>query len=156
MGLGQFPAGVGPYGFDPVPDPTPVTPATEMQSAYFDLGLRDVPLDDDGNLKQMHPVDQAMQLAIGMRTGTFKARPTDGIKLAELQRLAPARRLATVITKVNAAANDLIKNGDVRIELVELIDQDVRGRLFFVVHYFNLRDPRALEREPQRVKGAIS
>jgi len=78
MGAGDFEAGEGPAGEDPVAAPSPPVSNTPPPAPYLDLGLRDYKLDADGRVAPMHPVDQAAQWSFAVRRGTHKADPRVG------------------------------------------------------------------------------
>src|SRR5258706_11011806 len=88
MGAGDSPAGVGPAGFDP---PLPLPPPTAFsppQAALFDLATRMFPLmtDGSGRLREVHPIDQAVALGLGLVQGTIGSAPEIGAKFDRLRR----------------------------------------------------------------------
>jgi len=78
MGAGDFSAGDGPAGEDPVTAPSTASANTPPPAPYLDLGLRDYRLNANGVTASMHPVDQAAQWSFAIRRGTHKVDPRVG------------------------------------------------------------------------------
>lgn len=96
----------------------------ETQSNYvpplaplFDIGTRSFPINPDGTLKGVHPIDQMMALALGIINGTIKGVVSQGTKYNSLSRLAdvqlqPAAEKIVFGQKIVA---NLVRNSDVTI-----------------------------------------
>lgn len=143
MGAGDFDAGDGDAGEDPVAAASPAVNNAPVPAAYLDLATKNYRLNDDGSSVAMHPVDQAAQWTFLNRQGSlqgdarvghtfFQAPPLTGeAKLNDLRRRA---REAFPFSK-------LIAQGDVQFIDVALADPK-KGETGIAVLYRNLRlDP---------------
>ena len=137
LGIGWYPAGYGPAGYDPVvpPDaPRVVRPPTAM---LFDGQTRDFPLDENGFYREVHPVDQEVELALCVSRGAIASVPGIGNKLRTIQRVRAAVAETLCQNFINEALADLIKAKSIEIQSI-VIDTIVPGRLLYAVSYRNL------------------
>lgn len=137
LGLGWFPAGVGPAGYDPVipPDaPRRVRPPVALR---YDGATRDFVLRADGFYAEIHPVDQKVSLAMCISRGAVAAVPGLGNKLRTIRRTTAA--VATTLAKqyVREALADLLAAKSIALKDVT-VQADVPGRLLVFVLYHNL------------------
>jgi hypothetical protein len=138
MGAGDFIAGAGPAGHT---TPTPSAPdGSTLRSAKFDIQTRTFPLDGNGELTLVHPVDQAVALAVGRPLVGTQSTPTSGLDVARLRRASRASMQLTVTLVVKDALQQLISDGDIAFHGAPLAP-DANGRPFFFVDYTNLRLP---------------
>lgn len=108
MPLAAFACGLGPVGHDPVADPSDAAAVQELAPLIHPATKDAVPL-STGALQGVHPVDQAVSLALGIRRGTLGSVPTQGSPLADLEwggrgmdaqvRLAVQEALAVLISR---------------------------------------------------------
>jgi len=139
MGAGDFPAGVGPAGFDPVADPS--APGSRQPAAIlFDLATKRYLFNPDGTAQEIHPVDQAVAFAFGFEQGSCPSTPNVGNRIrAEIRRLLPSSA-NKAIDLAKLALKRLTDAGDIQIVAIEP-SSPVRGRFIVHVDYVNLRLP---------------
>lgn len=140
MGAGDFPAGVGPAGFDPVAFVSPALQFTPPLAALFDLGTRTFPFmtDGSGRLQSVHPVDQQVNLALGLIEGTVTSVKDLGASFARLQRASLADLQKEGALMANRALARLISNNDIEVREVTAT-RPIPGRVYIAVNYVNLR-----------------
>lgn len=148
MGAGAFPAGVGPAGHDP-PAAASLDPQQVPAAARFELFGQTFPLDASGQLANVHPVDQAVALALGMEIGSVAAVPTLGLDVARLKRTRRDAMQSAVNDVVRAALQSLIAAGDIRL-IGSPLAENANGRPWFYVDYINLRLPQPAQRRVSR------
>lgn len=148
MGAGAFPAGVGPAGHDPSA-PAPANPAELPAAARFELFGQTFPRDTNGQLVGVHPVDQAVALALGIAIGTVAAVPNLGLDIARLKRTRREAMQNAVNDVVRAALQSLIAAGDVQL-LGSPLAENSAGRPWFYVDYINLRLPQPVQKRVAR------
>lgn len=139
MGAGDFEAGDGHAGEDPVITSPRVAPNKPPAAPYLDLGLRNYKLNANGTTASMHPVDQAAQWSFAIRRGTHKADKRVGHTFFEAPPLSgDAKRI-----DMNLRAQDafpfsrLIAEGKIAFEGVQVADPK-KGETGIAVHYRNL------------------
>jgi hypothetical protein len=138
MGAGDYATGVGPAGFDPVlsSDGRSIYRAPAAQE--FDGATRDFPLDDLGNFRALHPVDQGVAFSILVKRGQLKSAPNVGNTLHEIGNVGGGRTAEQVKARVNDAfpLRDFLREGSVETIRIDH-DVTVRGRLLVVYTYRN-------------------
>lgn len=140
MGAGEFSAGDGDAGEDPVAALSPASANTPPPAPYLDLGLRDYKLNADGTTAAMHPVDQAAQWSFAVRRGTHKADPRVGHTFFQSP---PGLSGAAKQNDLTLRAQDafpfsrLIKAGQIEFVGVHVADPK-KGETGIAVHYRNL------------------
>ena len=137
LGLGWFPAGIGPAGYDPVIPPGAPRRARPPAALKFDGASRDFVLREDGFYEEIHPVDQKVALALCISRGAVAAVPELGNQLRTIRRVS--RAVAETLAKqyVRETLADMIAGKS--IELIDTkVQTDVPGRLFVFVLYRNL------------------
>lgn len=112
MPLGDYPSGVGPLGHDPVADPSAAA-SPQPLAPLIHPGSKDAVILTGGALQGVHPVDQAVSLALGIRRGTLGSLPGQGSGLLALEyrgrgfeaqaRFAVESALATLINRRDVA-----------------------------------------------------
>lgn len=137
MALGSYPLGVGPLGFDPVADPSDPSDR-QLLAPLIDPGTHDAVLLEGGSLLGVHPVDQAVSLAFGVRRGTLGSAPSQGHTLREIE-YGGAGLSTRVRLAVEQALAVLINRGDVALVAVEV--QAMGGGFAVEITYRNLRLP---------------
>lgn len=109
----------------------------ELQGArLFDGTTRDLPLDDNGHFKTIHPVDSAVQMALLLEAEKISATPEVGQTFRAI--VLGSRVKSDVDNRVRAALAHL--TSDKRIEILAIqYEQPNRHALFIAVDYLNLR-----------------
>lgn len=137
MGIGDYPCGSGPCGFDPVSAISARN--TEVAAIpYYDPSIRGFALQTNGDLKTVHPVIQEASFALGIALGSIPAAPKVGLNVKRIKATRPADILTVCKDEVNVALARLLEAGDIRVN-------DVRaearwGRVGLEVDIVNLRD----------------
>jgi hypothetical protein len=137
LGLGWFPAGIGPAGYDPVVPadaPRNVRPPAALR---LDGATRDYVLGEDGFYEESHPVDQKVALAILVSRGAIAAVPDLGNRLRTIRRVSRTVAETLVRQHIREALAELIRGKSIEIESI-VIDTAVAGRLLFSIAYRNL------------------
>lgn len=135
-----MPAGITPAGDSPVSfSPKAILPAIDgKQVALFDMATRSFPRDENGVLRTIHWVDQAVALALGVTNGKFTAQPSLGNRMRYIRRNSPARLQAEVEDAVRIALKSLHDRQDILVTRID-VSQPVRSQTLVVVWYVNLR-----------------
>lgn len=146
MGAGEFPAGEGPAGLDP-PAPA-LADSTTKRVPYFDPFTKSFPLElnGSGEFQAVHPVDQAVALALGIQLNGVAAQPGRGLDIQRLRRASRATVALTVADVVRIALADLVAAGDITLNGTPLM-ADANGRPWYFVDYTNLRLPAQPRRQ---------
>lgn len=143
MGAGDFCAGDGDAGEDPVAPPSPASDNVPPAAAYLDLGSKNFLLNADGTMASMHPVDQAVQWSFAIRRGTHKADQRIGHTFFQAPPLTGAAKQKDLEARAQDAFpfSKLIAQKDVQFIGVTVADPK-KGETGIVVAYRNLRlDP---------------
>lgn len=140
MGAGDFPAGMGPAGFDPVVAPPPPRDAKLPSAIWFDGATRTFLFDAQGRLVPIHPVDQSVALSILVELGKLSSAPTVGSSARRATGTTEAARLADVETRMRAAVKRRVDAGDIQIVAI-VVTSPVPGRTVARFRYLNLRIP---------------
>lgn len=120
------------------PPPPPPPPAQQPAALLFD-GL-DFPLDEGGQYKSAHPVDQEVALALMVGLQKLAAVPTVGSTLRDIQYAGGRTLVSDVTNRVRIALRRLYDRGD--IEDISLdVQTPVPGRIAIKYVYRNLRAP---------------
>lgn len=142
MGLASFPCGIGPCGADPVAASSPSVihaPTTTPSLPKFDIGSRAFVTNADGTLVQVHPVDQEVNLALGIEEGQIASAKTVGHRIRKIARAGGPDLVARVTDAVNIALSLPLTRKDIKILDVSVDATTVRGRIATAVTYLNLR-----------------
>lgn len=137
MPLGDFPAGEGPLGFDPVAPLVPPRRARPPASLLFDGATRDFPLDKDGFYREIHSVDQRVALALLVTEGTIASASELGSRLRRIDRVPRGVMKSTAINHVRRALSALVAERSIRIDAIE-VETPADGTLLVAVTYANL------------------
>lgn len=138
MGAGQNPAG-GVAGAFPIPGYSSKgsIPKSEFVP-LFDLKTRTFQHDENGYLKLVHWVDQAVSFALGISQGDHKSQPTLGNRLRAIKRAGGVTLQADVEDAVRNALSKLVERKDIGVTKME-IATPIRGMIYVAVYYINLR-----------------
>ena len=138
-GLGSAPLGSLPCGAPSVQSHSAAPGVASPRAIKFDLATRSFPMNADGTLVDVHPVDQTVELALGIELGKIPSASTVGQRIrAAANRLAGTKLVATVTDAINAALAAPLANNDIAT-LGVAIDTSVRGRIVVAYQYVNLR-----------------
>lgn len=139
QGAGQFAPNRSPGGFDPVLAPSsPLRLPPLASPPRFDIGTRSFVRSDDGTMEQIHWVDQAVALAMGVPIGGIQSLATLGNTTRRIKRAGGPRFQADVTDAVQTALAALLERRD--IVVVELsISTPVASHILVVLTYVNLR-----------------
>lgn len=138
MGAGNFPAGMGPQGLDPLPPPSPPRDVTIPAALYFDGRTQGFPLDAAGHYVGIHPVDQATALALIVRLGTLASAPTTGAGFRNIHKITKAAA-NTATSMAHAALASLVQAQDIQILSIQVETKRTQGAILIAVSYRNLR-----------------
>lgn len=159
IGMCSAVCGGGLCGADiPVPSAA-VLPVDNAE--YYDAPTRTVPLNADGTVQTMHPVDQEAIFNLTNPLGSVPNDPTRGLDWDAILSAPEAKRLQTAKDRVNVCLATLIANGDVSVEDVSLSNAPngttLVGAVYvqalgLIVTYKNLRLPRQTTPTAQKFK----
>jgi hypothetical protein len=139
LGIGWYPAGLGPAGYDPVIPPDAPRGVHPPAALMFDGQTRDFPLDENGFYREVHPVDQKVELALSVSRGAIASVPGIGNKLRTIQRVRKEVAETLARSYIREALADLLASKAIQINNIDIdIDTSVAGRLLFAVTYLNL------------------
>lgn len=147
MSAGDFEAGAGVAGLDPVSAPSAPRNVRPPLALWFQGLTRDFPLRDDGQYQSTHPVDQEVELAMEISRGKVPALPTLGTDFTNLPLSNPQLLQAEVERRVNGGrVGELERAGSIRI--IELLAiRTTRNGVGVRLQYVNLQDPSGAARE---------
>jgi hypothetical protein len=137
FGAGSFPAGVGAAGIMPATTPPAERPPMPDGVPAFDVAQRDFVLDENGRHQTVHPFDQQVQLALGVKRGQFASDPDQGnwTNLAQTQGgVALVKRM--VENSIIRSVSSLIAEGKIRT--TELVVTVTSISIEVVYKYMNL------------------
>jgi hypothetical protein len=136
-GVGSFAAGSGPAGFDPILK-RPAAPPVALGAIRYEGRTRGWVQDESGQYVKLHPVEQAVALAMCTRKGSLKSAPRVGNTLFEIEYLGSPDLGADVEDRVRNAfpLSDLVRSGDVEIVKIE---HDESNGLVVALYFKNLR-----------------
>lgn len=155
LGLGWFPAGIGPAGYDPVVPPDAPRNVRPPAALRLDGASRDFVLRPDGFYEESHPVDQKVALALVVSRGAIASVPGIGNRLRTIRRTT--RVVAETLARqyIREALADLISGKSIEIESI-VVDAAVPGRLLFSVVYRNLELELDREQEARTFSAELA
>jgi hypothetical protein len=136
-GVGSYPAGTGPAGLAPVVK-RPANAPVAKGAIRYEGRTRGWVRREDGQYVKLHPVEQAVALAMCTRKGSLKSAPKVGNTLFEIEYLGLPDVGAEVENRVRNAfpLSDLIRSRDVEIVKIE---HDESNGLSVALYFKNLR-----------------
>lgn len=137
MGAGDFPAGFGPCGMDPLPPPVPPRAVTPPAALRFDGATKDFLLDAEGHYLAIHPVDQAVALALLVGLGTAPSAPAVGAAFRQIKRITPSTKVQAT-NMATAALAALVRAGKVGVLSIAVEVRLPQGATLIAVTYQNL------------------
>jgi hypothetical protein len=156
FGIGAFPAGSTPAGYDPVIPagaPRRVVPPPALK---FDGATRDFPLDENGFYQASHPVDQQAALALCVSRGAIASVSSIGNKLRTISRVSPAVAETLAKTYIREGLASLTSAKSIEVIQPIQIDLSVPGRLMFAVSYLNLELAYLTENKPRTLTAELA
>jgi hypothetical protein len=150
MGIGQFGAGLGGAGQDPVYLPSPPAPVLPPRAVKFDPSVKQFLLfDENGNAIDVHPVDQIVALRLTTEQGQSASSPGLGQRYRVLFNAAqPVRHQDIALKETKRVLQDLIDAGDIKLLSVVLTTDPVNNAKVVIPSYVNLRSPKTDPRYP--------
>lgn len=153
MGAGNFPAGTGPAGLDPVISSRPRDPIPIISSLAVDGLTKDYQLDAAGRYVGVNWVDNAAFTLLRIAEGSVKSAPAVGETVSKIRYIDQVKIQAQVEDRVKVAWRDLLSRN--LVEIVDIIlDLTVAGRIMYVVNYRNLLTGARKQASPNNSAGA--
>ena len=139
MGAGEFAAGDGGAGEDPVAAASPAVNLQPPAAAFLDLATRNLRVNQDGSYAVMHPADQAAQLSFMVRRGTLSSSPNIGHTFFEAPPLSGAAKQKDLDLRAQDAFpfRQLVAAKVLAFEGVE-VQTPKFGETRIAIHYRNL------------------
>lgn len=149
MGAGEFPAGFGLAGADPLnPVSDTIYGRAPARAIFFDLLTRRFVF-DGSRARDMHPITQRAIFLIGIELGSVPSSPTVGNRFRKrLSRVPAAKMDAIALDETKVAWKALLDSGDIAILSVATDSKTQRGRVTIAISFVNLRDPKTDRRNP--------
>lgn len=138
MGAGTAPAGQGGAGLNLLPALSPPRNVTPPISLRFDGATADFQLDDQGRYKSIHPVDQAVALALLVRLGTLGSVPSMGAGFRNIRKIGPTTP-NQVENMARVALARLVQAQSIKILSIQVETKRKPGSIAIAVSYTNLR-----------------
>ena len=144
MGMGDFPAGCGPAGLDPIVATTARAKKSPPQALQYDLATRRFVQNADGSMASVHPIDQQVDLAMGIALGSLPGTPTQGNRLRRIQRAAGQTLQREVEDAVYDALNLLTTAKKITV-LAVLVATPAPGQVIVQLVYVNMVTRKRLQ-----------
>ena len=142
MGFGTYPFGIGPFGADPGAGPSARTILPPQGAIDFNGATRGPTQLANGAILTVHPVDQEVNLCLGIEQGTLASAPTVGHRFRQIKRAGGPTLQTECEREAARALAAPLSRGDITILSVVVDSQSVRGRLNIAVNYRNERTAR--------------
>jgi phage gp46-like protein len=136
IGAGGYAAGKGPAGFAPVAEISLKLAVDAPRAVNYDPQIKSF-TSTNGYYDSIHPVDQAVDLALTIPLGSIKSSPTTGNTLHLVGRNSGVRLAKDAEDRARLALKRLTDAGEINILFVDT-DTTVRGQLKVAVTYQNL------------------
>ncbi len=149
-GAGTSPAGEEPCGEYVLPAATAARIVSAPASLYFDGATASNPLDANGRYLSLHPVDQAVALALIVRQGTISSAPNVGAKFRTIKKIV-GNTTAVADDYARQALATLLAAKSISIRSIEVEAFPKTGGLAIAVNYVNLRTQK-----PQTARTVIN
>jgi hypothetical protein len=152
-GAGTFPAGLGPGGFSPQDAPVPGQVKLSPRAVNYNPRTKDftTTVPAGGGLAlydAIHPVDQAVELALFVPLGQLKSAPTVGHTFREVQRLSGVTLQNAVEDRTRLALKRITDKQQIKILAIQ-VDVQTRGQLKIAITYFNLMTAQIVKKTVQ-------
>lgn len=136
VGAGGFAAGRGPAGFAPILAPSVKLATTPPRATNYDPVTKTF-TSTNGYYDSIHPVDQAVAIALLFPKGSLKSAPDVGHTFQQLGRNSGVRLVADAEDRARLALKKLVDAGSISIGNVD-VDASIRGQVKIAVTYTNL------------------
>jgi hypothetical protein len=149
MPAGQYPAGAGPAGGDPIVPGSLLAPRNPPAAIYLDGASKDALVDPDGFWVEMDPIDQQVVTTFTTPKGSLKHAKEIGHEFRSMPRKT-GKALDNELRARAARARpfaDLLGKGVVTLDAVYITRQKT-GESNIVIQYRNLR------KDPLKVRTA--
>jgi hypothetical protein len=144
MPLGDFPAGEGPAGVDPVYKPATPDAVVPAAAIFYDPSIRQY-----DPTTPVHPVDQIVASRTTAQKNSSSSNPDLGTRLRARFALAPLSQHPTIAYQEMAGVlSDLIAAGDIQLIGVKFVIDPVTKRQTVMPNYRNLRTSGASPSAP--------
>ena len=145
MGFGNYGAGSGPFGADPVYVPAS-TAAENPTASLFDLTAQAF-----DRKRLVHPVDQMVAMLLYLEDGSVPSLKGLGSKVRERIARASEQKIPAIVDdEVRRVLKPLVDAGDVEILKITTETANRSTRVLYQVDYANLRLPVAKRRRALR------
>jgi len=135
-GAGYSGAGFQPAGYNPQADPAPSKVGSPPRAVNYDPTIRDFTT-TNGYYDAIHPIDQAVALALTIEQGSLKSAPTVGQTYRKIPRLSGASFVRQVEDRTSLALKRLLDGQKIRVLAIE-VQQGNFGQTKIAVTYVNL------------------
>lgn len=140
IGMCSAPCGAGLCGADIPSLSAAIVPMQNAASYVVVSGTRRIiPLNADGTVQELHPVDQEVILDLANELGSLANDPGRGLDIQAIKDADDARKLQTAIDRVNVCLSGPLSRGDIEIRDVSLQSDPPSGSLGLSIEYVNLR-----------------
>ncbi len=143
MGFGEESFGAGPFGLSPQTPPA-LRVVPQFQAYDIDVRTRDVPIDDNGFYKSIHPVDHRVRMGMLINFGAVPADPSVGSTIHEMPFDTDENMTADANRRVRIALKEPLDDEDIQIESVKAWGgtlSSAPGRVAYELAYNNMRLP---------------
>lgn len=141
-GAGGSAAGTGPAGFSPIDAPSPSKVGSPPRATNYDPVIRDFTT-TSGFYDAVHPIDQAVVLALMIEQGSLKSAPTVGQRYRKAKRASGAAFTSEIEDLTRQALKRLTDTQKIKILSIE-VDAKTRGQTRVQVSYMNLMTARVV------------
>jgi hypothetical protein len=134
MPMGDFPAGAGPAGADPVYKPAPQNPPQPAAAIFYDPSIKQY----DPTIA-VHPIDQIVASRCTAQKNQSASSPDLGTRIrARFAAAPPSQHMQIAYQETSNALADLISAGDIQLVGVTLTRSNT-GAQVVIPNYVNLR-----------------
>lgn len=137
-GAGGCPAGSEPCSEYILPAYDPARIVSPPSALLFDGATADNPLLTSGQYASIHPVDQAVALALLVRSGTLASAPNVGARFREIRKII-ATTPAQATDFARQALATLVAAKSIAVLSIVVEANQSSGSFVIVVNYRNLR-----------------
>jgi hypothetical protein len=138
MAAGDFPAGEGPAGLDPVLTSAPLERFLAGAARKYDPSIQDWASDDRGNHTAAHPVDQQMVTCLTMAAKSIRSAADQGSDFFGLEYIDPQKQDVIVTRILERSVIHLTSTGRAQIISIVVQPDKDRNRTLAAVTYKNL------------------
>lgn len=152
MGMGDFPAGFGPAGVDPVYKPAPPSIVSPPAAIFYDPSIRQY-----NPAVIVDPIDQIVASRCTSQKNQSASSPDLGTRLrSRFAQTPPSQHAQIAFQEFTAVLADLIAAGDVTLLGVKLNRFASNGAEVAIPNYVNNRNPNASQVYPTPGSGGAT